>query len=618
MGGRYKLLEQLGAGGFGQTFLAEDLHLPGHPRCVLKRLQPQSQGEQNLALAKRLFNTEAEVLYQLGNHDQIPRLFAHFEHEGEFYLAQELVVGHPLLEEMIAERPWTEAQVVALLQDVLGVLSFVHQQNVIHRDIKPANLIRRDRDGKISLIDFGAVKQVSAQLTQSGSGITGIQTVAIGTPGYMPNEQVAGIPCFSSDVYAVGILAIQALTGKSPRLLRQSSTTGEIQWQHYSPQTDVALAVVLDKMTRYDFRARYPNAAVALTAVQSLSIASATPLPVEPVQTPASTHSVETFEILPNSTAPLPLSAQQTVPWEEQAAQTPSNSASTNSALPQSNSWTTTKHLFKLDRHFPTRSFFTEVPVRWRVNLLQLSQLGSSKIALSVAGIMLLGGWVVLIQPSPSPQSTRLPSANPPHSNSSTNPNPLTDSNLQFAKLLADANQLRERQQFQQASTLYKRAIALHKESAEAYWGHCYSLNALEEFAAAIAACNTALKLKPKYPEALWSKGYALDRQQQDQQALELYEQAIALKPNFAEAWSNKGTTLLQLNQPAEAISAFDQATRLKPNFAEAWNNRAAALWRLQRFDEAIVSVDRAIQIQPNYQDALSLRQQMRQQLGLE
>src|ERR687886_2060115 len=132
LGGRYKIISQLGAGGFGQTFLAEDLHLPGHPQCVVKQLKPQTSEPETLAMARRLFDTEAEVLYQLGNHDQIPRLLAHFEDNEEFYLAQEFIEGEALTQELVKGQPWTEAQVIDLLQDMLQVLFFVHEQQVIH------------------------------------------------------------------------------------------------------------------------------------------------------------------------------------------------------------------------------------------------------------------------------------------------------------------------------------------------------------------------------------------------------------------------------------------------------------------------------------------------------
>jgi eukaryotic-like serine/threonine-protein kinase len=144
LGGRYKVISHLGAGGFGQTFLAEDLHLPGHPRCVVRQLKPEINTDNTLQMARRCFNTEAEVLYQLGVHEQIPRLLAHFEENKEFYLAQEFVEGHSLTHELTEGKAWAEEQVIGLLKDILQVLAFVHEQQVIHRDIKPSNLIRRN------------------------------------------------------------------------------------------------------------------------------------------------------------------------------------------------------------------------------------------------------------------------------------------------------------------------------------------------------------------------------------------------------------------------------------------------------------------------------------------
>src|SRR5919199_491750 len=269
LGGRYKIIEKLGAGGFGRTFLAEDMHLPGHPQCVVKQLKPQTHEPETLAMARRLFDTEAEVLYQLGNHDQIPRLLAHFEDNEEFYLAQEFIEGEPLTQELVKGQPWTEAQVIDLLQDMLQVLFFVHEQQVIHRDLKPPNLIRRHCDRKIVLIDFGAVKQVSTQSVNPETGETNL-TISIGTQGYMPNEQLAGTPRFSSDVYAVGKLAIQALTGIHPKRLKEDLRTGEIMWREHAPRVSTELADILDKMVCYDFRDRYSTALEALSVLQSL------------------------------------------------------------------------------------------------------------------------------------------------------------------------------------------------------------------------------------------------------------------------------------------------------------------------------------------------------------
>lgn len=289
IGGRYKLVDQLGVGGFSQTFLAEDLHLPGHPRCVVKQLKPQVTDVRHLQTAQRLFETEAKVLYQLGNHDQIPRLLAHFTDGEEFYLVQELVEGEPLSKKLAAGFPWTERRVVQLLHDLMQILDFVHAQNVIHRDIKPSNLICRT-DGKIVLIDFGAVKQVSQQPTEAVIGYT--QTVSVGTHGYMPVEQLGGHPRFSSDLYAAGMVAIQALTGTHPKAIDRDPQSGEVDWRkpgktqqsHRLIWVSPELGKILDRMVAYHFRDRYESARAVLQDLEALPLGEETSLEDTPFE----------------------------------------------------------------------------------------------------------------------------------------------------------------------------------------------------------------------------------------------------------------------------------------------------------------------------------------------
>jgi serine/threonine protein kinase len=270
LAGHYQVVRHLGGGGFGQTFLARDSHLPGKPLCVVKQLKPRATEPANLEIAKRLFDREAETLYRLGDHNQIPRLLAHFEQDQEFYLVQEYIAGQSFDRELHHNERFNEDLVINLLQDILQVLSFVHQQHVIHRDIKPSNLIRRSKDDKIVLIDFGAVKQVSHQTLQ-GNGQTSM-TIAIGSPGYMPSEQRAFHPHYSSDIYAVGVVCMQALTGLAPSDLPIDSHTGELSCASCSDRAviDPDLAAILDKMVRYDYRQRYANATEALRALQNL------------------------------------------------------------------------------------------------------------------------------------------------------------------------------------------------------------------------------------------------------------------------------------------------------------------------------------------------------------
>ncbi|MBD2411716.1 serine/threonine protein kinase [Nostoc calcicola FACHB-389] len=283
---RYKIFQYLGGGGFGDTYLANDFDLPGQPLCVVKHLKLKNPNPDCVNLAKKLFDREAQFLYQLGNeHPQIPRLFAHFPEQGEFYLVQEYINGHDLTKEIIPGSPKSEDEVLRLIGDILKVLAFVHQQRIIHRDIKPQNLMRC-QDGKIVLIDFGAVKEISA-LKVNAQGESSL-TVAIGTPGYMPSEQQAFRPEFSSDIYALGIIAFEALTGLKPQQLPRDANNGELYCALFHNRVNISsgFAEILDRMVRYDYRQRYDDATVTLQALeQYLNISQAQTL----VQAPAAT-----------------------------------------------------------------------------------------------------------------------------------------------------------------------------------------------------------------------------------------------------------------------------------------------------------------------------------------
>ncbi|NEQ39263.1 MAG: protein kinase [Okeania sp. SIO3I5] len=251
---RYQIISELGKGGFGTTYLAADQDLPNHPQCVVKQLTPSDPRPEVFQVAKTLFDKEAKTLQRLGKHEQLPQLFAYFEEGGQFYLVQEFIEGNDLTKEIYPGKKFSEKQAIQLLTEILEVLKYVHEENVIHRDLKPQNIMRRKSDGKIVLIDFGAVKEIKV-LSLTGEGII-TTTIAVGTPGYMPTEQAAGQPRFCSDIYAVGITIIAALTGMSANQLPKDDSTGEIIWKN---QVNVSekFARVLDKMVLYDWRNRY-------------------------------------------------------------------------------------------------------------------------------------------------------------------------------------------------------------------------------------------------------------------------------------------------------------------------------------------------------------------------
>jgi serine/threonine-protein kinase len=266
--GRYYVVKQLGRGGIGVTFVAQDRQC-FDSYCVVKQLKPRTTDSHALEVARRLFNREAEIMNRLGHSDRIPRLLAYFEHDNDFFLVQELIIGHDLSQEIIPGLRWSEAKCIALLQDILEILLTVQQHGVIHRDLKPSNLMRRDRDGKIVLIDFGSVKQVSTQIVDA-AGVK--QTVAVGTKSYMPMEQMMGHPGFYSDIYALGVIIIQALTGIHPQKL-SFDESGEIVWRNKLDPTvnyQPPFLNLLDKMARYRYQERYATAEVVLSDLKQL------------------------------------------------------------------------------------------------------------------------------------------------------------------------------------------------------------------------------------------------------------------------------------------------------------------------------------------------------------
>lgn len=281
---RYRVLSPLGKGGFGQTFIAEDLDLPNHPRCVVKQLKPASSDRYFLENARRLFQSEAQSLMRLGTHDQIPRLLAYFEEDQEFYLVQELIEGHPLSEELPPGKRWAESEVCELLYEVLHILQFIHAEGVIHRDLKPDNLIRRRSDRKPVLVDFGTVKEIRTPGLTRHSRTSSVATIAVGTPGYMPTEQGRGKPRPNSDIYALGVMGIQAVTGLNPDQFQEDPETGELIWRPWAQVSD-RLAEILTQMVRYYFRDRYQTAEQVLVDLAPLLGKSLPIVDHEPVPT---------------------------------------------------------------------------------------------------------------------------------------------------------------------------------------------------------------------------------------------------------------------------------------------------------------------------------------------
>jgi serine/threonine protein kinase len=266
---RYRPIKSLGSGGFGKTYLAEDIDKL-NTQCVIKQFAPQITGTNAFQKAKELFLQEAQQLEELGEHSQIPTLLAYFEENSRLYLVQQFIDGENLLQELENQGIFSESKIRALLQDLLTTLKVVHYYKIIHRDIKPENIMRRRSDGKLILIDFGASKQLQ------GTVKTG---TSIGTFGYAPLEQMQDGKVYpASDLYSLGATCFHLLTGVHPGELYQEYGYEWVKtWRvHLQKPVNSDLDTVLDKLLQKYYQQRYQSAQAVLQDLKNSQLTTKT------------------------------------------------------------------------------------------------------------------------------------------------------------------------------------------------------------------------------------------------------------------------------------------------------------------------------------------------------
>lgn len=307
--GRYLPTKLLGRGGFGAAFLACDRYTPGMRQCVVKQFQPAGNlSETQLKLAQDLFEREAIVLEEIGTqHEQIPDLFAYFpiivssfsqpgQQEQFFYLVQEYIDGQNLEEELNHKGQFSEQEVLDMLQDILKILQFVHNKGIIHRDIKPSNIMRH-RNGKLYLLDFGAVKQVANTPPGGVGSSTGIFSL-----GFAPLEQMSGGQVFpSTDLYALAVTAVMLLTGEKDVTKLLDVYSNQWKWQERVSVSPL-VANTLDRMLLPAANQRFQSAQEVLDAL-NLNVQPVIPTQIksqpQPTPTqPAQQIPLSTLELL--------------------------------------------------------------------------------------------------------------------------------------------------------------------------------------------------------------------------------------------------------------------------------------------------------------------------------
>ncbi|MBV8882612.1 MAG: serine/threonine protein kinase [Chroococcidiopsidaceae cyanobacterium CP_BM_RX_35] len=274
---RYRVVKLIGQGGFGKTFLAVDEGQNPPIPCIIKQLWSQVQTLEAFEQSQVLFQQKALRLSKLGTHPQIPALVTHFEQDQCFYLVQELIDGLNLAQVMEKEDAFSEAQIWQILNDLLPVLKFVHDNQVIHQDIKPQNIIRHSSDSLLILVDFGAAKLVS-RIDSYTKG------TSIGNPEYVAPEQARGKAVFASDLYSLGVTCVHLLTQIPPFDLFDVVNDCWAWRQYLTISVSDRLSQILDKLIQNAVSRRFQSADEVMQVIGSQSKIKFKKIPSPPSQ----------------------------------------------------------------------------------------------------------------------------------------------------------------------------------------------------------------------------------------------------------------------------------------------------------------------------------------------
>ncbi|PZU98926.1 MAG: hypothetical protein DCE90_03730 [Pseudanabaena sp.] len=273
LGGRFRVVQMLGDEVYGQTYLVEDTIATAMPRWIAKSFCLINKTNLQLDWARSLFQNQVPKLQQLSDRsNDFPKITTYFEQEEEFYIVEEAINGTRLSDEIATGRLYSESEVVNFLRQLLSSLHTAHQDNMVHGDINPCNLIRRKQEtmGSFSnshfvLTNFAILKGVYATAAQNG--------VILGTPSYTPYEQAIGEFTPSCDIYALGLTAIQLLTGLHPSQLVRRVDLNLLDWQ-MGANIRPELAQILNRMVKHYPEERYQSAREVLYDLDGIGFSS--------------------------------------------------------------------------------------------------------------------------------------------------------------------------------------------------------------------------------------------------------------------------------------------------------------------------------------------------------
>ncbi len=593
---RYRIEKILGANGFGQTYLAVDTHRPGEPKCVVKQFRlPRNQGK-SLEIIELIFKKKVEFLEKIGKHDQIPQLLALFQEDKDFYIVEEFILGHPLSDEIGHGVPMPEDQLYKLLYEILTILIFVHGHGIVHRQVKAENLIRRESDGKLVLINFALIEnpEINSQLLQNKSHSPDHSSENIDRQLVLELNQSQ---TYNIDIYGVGLIAIEALTGLPGKDLIQISDDQNPQhpilvW-HDRVQVRPELVRMLDKMVHRIPSERYQSVPEVLAALKKLkarpsgahpgSVPIPPPPPIKPARSP---HRV-------NLAKP------------DQLASSPKMPGSKLKSLKMTIALLVLIAVSGIAWWFYKQNYLNQ-------RIAELKSIAQERAA-SGDGLAAIQQFTQAIALKPTAESyyqranAQLDLGNYQAAVEDYTAAIGEDPNYVAAYFNRGLAYLKLNQ-FQAAVDDYTKVIEKNAQDADAYYQRGLAYHRLRNYRAAIADYTQVIRLNPEDATAFINRGLSYSAADDKQSAIADFTQAIRLNPNDASAYYSRGRARFFLADYAGAMEDYTEALRITPDDADIYVNRCGAYLNLAQYEQAIADCSQAISLNAKYQEAYSNR----------
>lgn len=601
---RYQFIQILSAHDTGKTLLVADVHYPEHPKCVIRQLQLSTRNPITLKFVVKLLQKKVKVLEIIGRHRQIPSTFSSFEIDHNFYLVQEFIPGRSMESELIPGQPMSEQAVLSLLIEALTALAFAQGHGVVHGRLKPSKMIRHRTDNRLVLLDFGSIKHISQEISNKDSGQS-FNHISPANRIYNAPEQRQGQARFCTDHYALGMIAIQALTGLPPEefpdVNHPAGHQEIIALLQAVPGSGINTASLLARMVHPNPDRRYQKAAEILVDLERLT-GMHSPVSVMPSSEPLSPTTPPKLD----TDAIIATTVNQAVsPTVPQMTSTPTVLTDSTKKTP----WAIGGILGIIALALAAAVIGLRLPQRvlsaQQIRDAQAqSQLGNSTAAIA--------HYTRALELHPN-NAAALASRSQLHAQAGNIETALADLTRALeitpnnAEAFASRSQLHLQTDDTEASLAdITRAIELSPNNPTFPYDRANLRFSLGDIQGAIKDYTQTIRQDPSFTRAYVNRGSARADWGDDQGAVEDYTRAIELDPppeTKAATYLNRCLSYSNLGEQDLALADCSVAINLRPSHGLAYQNRGLVRRRLEDFQGSLQDYNIAIQIAPDSPD---------------